>query len=112
MYDKCGPAPDPAPEWQELPCAVKTLPLPVTDHDMHTLEQFCPELVSKYGSDLCCAQSQIIDLAQNLALPKSIIGRCPACYYNFRQLFCELTCSPIQSTFLNVSETVIGVQSE
>ncbi|XP_042636184.1 NPC intracellular cholesterol transporter 1 [Orycteropus afer afer] len=31
--------------------------------------------------------------------------RCPSCYYNLLNLFCELTCSPRQSQFLNVTAT-------
>lgn len=30
--------------------------------------------------------------------------RCPACFFNFMTLFCELTCSPRQSEFLNVTQ--------
>jgi len=105
MYDKCGSPPD--TPWVQLPCAVQIPPQVVDDHDLHTLEHFCPELVAKYNSTLCCSQSQILDLSQNLALPQSIISRCPSCYYNFRQLFCELACSPLQSTWVNVSKTIL-----
>ncbi|XP_016287146.1 NPC intracellular cholesterol transporter 1 isoform X2 [Monodelphis domestica] len=31
--------------------------------------------------------------------------RCPSCFYNLMNLFCELTCSPRQSQFLNVTST-------
>ena len=111
MYDKCGPSPS-GPEWQELPCAVNIPPKPVEEHDLSTLEAYCPELIQKYGSELCCAQSQILDLVQNLALPQSIIGRCPACFYNFRQIFCELACSPVQSKWINVTGSVRGKKGE
>lgn len=30
--------------------------------------------------------------------------RCPACFFNFMTLFCELTCSPRQSVFLNATQ--------
>ena len=33
-----------------------------------------------------------------------IVG-CPACLRNFLNLFCELTCSPDQSLFINVTST-------
>lgn len=40
--------------------------------------------------------------------------RCPACFYNLMNLFCELTCSPHQSQFMNVTnitgEDVMAVQ--
>lgn len=34
--------------------------------------------------------------------------RCPACFYNLMNLFCELTCSPHQSQFMNVTN-ITGV---
>uniref|UniRef100_A0AAY5EZC2 SSD domain-containing protein n=1 Tax=Electrophorus electricus TaxID=8005 RepID=A0AAY5EZC2_ELEEL len=33
-----------------------------------------------------------------------VADRCPACFFNFMTLFCELTCSPYQSLFLNATE--------
>ncbi|KAH0617771.1 hypothetical protein JD844_016346 [Phrynosoma platyrhinos] len=34
------------------------------------------------------------------------LSRCPSCFYNLMNLFCELTCSPHQSEFLNVTQTI------
>lgn len=31
--------------------------------------------------------------------------RCPSCFYNLLNMFCELTCSPRQSEFLNITAT-------
>lgn len=31
------------------------------------------------------------------------VSRCPACFQNLMNLFCELTCSPRQSDFLNAT---------
>lgn len=30
-----------------------------------------------------------------------MFSRCPACFFNLMNLFCELTCSPLQSLFMN-----------
>jgi len=109
MYDKCGPSPD--DESHELNCAYDGPPKPLDPDSLETLEEYCPELVEKYGDELCCAPEQVDDLVGNLALPQSIIGRCPTCFYNFRQAFCELTCSPKQYQFLNASEIVYNDES-
>ena len=44
-------------------------------------------------------------MANQFGMAKLMLGRCPSCYYNFRSLFCAMTCSPDQSQFLTVKET-------
>ncbi|CAG7836043.1 unnamed protein product [Allacma fusca] len=80
-------------------------PKELDDTNLDTLKIWCPELVEQYGNKTCCAPSQIVALVENLALPGRIIGRCPSCFYNFRQNFCHLTCSPLQSTYMVPAET-------
>ena len=41
-----------------------------------------------------------------LSTPNQIIGSCPACKDNFYNLICTFTCSPDQSLFLNVTDTL------
>uniref|UniRef100_A0A4W6C657 Niemann-Pick disease, type C1 n=1 Tax=Lates calcarifer TaxID=8187 RepID=A0A4W6C657_LATCA len=42
---------------------------------------------------------------KNLPLTRIIsMCRCPACFFNLMNLFCELTCSPHQSQFMNVTK--------
>jgi hypothetical protein len=48
----------------------------------------------------------VVDLVSNLALPQTIIGRCPGCFDNFRKAFCEIACSEKQSDFMEASKTV------
>jgi Niemann-Pick C1 protein len=55
--------------------------------------------------DVCCTEAQVKDLADNLQVAGSIISSCPACKKNFYDFFCTFTCSPDQSTFLNVTST-------
>lgn len=44
-------------------------------------------------------------MADQFGLAKLMLGRCPSCYYNFRSLFCSLTCAPDHSRFLTVDTT-------
>lgn len=55
-------------------------------------------------SDVCCEEAQVDALATNLGRAQSIIESCPACKENFFNLFCDFTCSPDQSLFVNVTE--------
>ena len=51
--------------------------------------------------DLCCSEQQLKSVQTNFALPQAIIERsCPTCYYNFRKNFCDMTCHPQQSRFI------------
>jgi len=110
MFGHCGESPDDPSH--TLNCAVTSPPQELDTDSMHTLELFCPEIIQKYGNELCCNAEQVVDLVSNLALPQTIIGRCPTCFYNFRQAFCELACSPNQYQFLNVSKVVYNEHSK
>ena len=54
---------------------------------------------------VCCDEDQVDALQENLQLANSLLGSCPACQKNFYSLFCTFTCSPDQSTFVNVTAT-------
>ncbi|KAL6709963.1 niemann-Pick type C-related protein 1 [Coniothyrium glycines] len=56
-------------------------------------------------TDVCCEESQLDALKTNLDRATPIINSCPACKENFFNLFCTFTCSPDQSTFMNVTQT-------
>ncbi|KAL4623363.1 Niemann-Pick C1 protein [Arapaima gigas] len=76
------------------------LPLPEEGHDL--LLELCPGFA--YGNDsLCCDIQQLQTLKGSLQLPLQFLSRCPACFHNLMNLFCELTCSPHQSQFLNAT---------
>nr|DBA24360.1 TPA: hypothetical protein GDO54_012030 [Pyxicephalus adspersus] len=79
------------------------IPLPEEGHDL--LQQLCPSLY--YGNvSVCCDIQQLKTLNNNLQLPLQFLSRCPSCFFNLMTLFCELTCSPRQSEFLNVTGTI------
>ncbi|MCJ8745223.1 hypothetical protein PDJAM_G00127900 [Pangasius djambal] len=76
-------------------------PLPKDGQDL--LLELCPGLV--YGNQsVCCDTQQLRTLKDNIQIPLQYLSRCPACFFNFMTLFCELTCSPRQSEFLNVTQ--------
>ncbi|XP_033613302.1 NPC intracellular cholesterol transporter 1 [Fukomys damarensis] len=77
-------------------------PLPKDGYDL--VQELCPGFFFDNVS-LCCDVQQLQTLKENLQLPLQFLSRCPSCFYNLMNLFCELTCSPRQSQFLNVTAT-------
>ncbi|KAK3067471.1 niemann-Pick type C- protein 1 [Teratosphaeriaceae sp. CCFEE 6253] len=57
-------------------------------------------------ANVCCTEEQVETLESNLKKAQNIISACPACKTNFFDLFCTFTCSPDQSLFVNVTQTV------
>lgn len=53
----------------------------------------------------CCTPAQINTLRTSLAQAEPLLASCPACRNNFRAYHCSFTCSPDQSTFLDVVST-------
>ncbi|XP_053105399.1 NPC intracellular cholesterol transporter 1 [Hemicordylus capensis] len=78
------------------------LPLPKDGYDL--VQELCPGFFFDNVS-LCCDVQQLQTLKNNMQLPLQFLSRCPSCYYNLINLFCELSCSPHQSEFLNVTQT-------
>ncbi|XP_061452973.1 NPC intracellular cholesterol transporter 1 [Rhineura floridana] len=78
------------------------LPLPKDGYDL--VQELCPGFFYENVS-LCCDVQQLQTLKSNLEIPLQFLSRCPSCFYNLINLFCELTCSPHQSEFLNVTNT-------
>lgn len=58
-----------------------------------------------YDGYACCDREQFDYLAEKLDDASLILGFCPACLKNFRKIFCELTCSPDQGSFVKVLKT-------
>lgn len=56
-------------------------------------------------SSVCCTQDQVETLADKMQQAAPLIASCPACINNFRSFYCDFTCSPDQSTFLDIVST-------
>ncbi|CAG9988476.1 unnamed protein product [Clonostachys byssicola] len=88
---------------KELPCVDNGL---AKDPD----EEFRKELVELCGEKwstgpVCCELDQVRALKSELGTPNTLIGSCPACKENFFNMFCTFTCSPDQSTFINITDS-------
>ncbi|KAK0092687.1 hypothetical protein PV326_000847, partial [Microctonus aethiopoides] len=74
---------------------------------LEILSQRCPHLIHNNGNDTktCCNTRQVKSLNKNLEMLDNILTRCSNCLDNIVKHYCEMICSPIQSTFMNVTET-------
>jgi len=44
-------------------------------------------------------------MLDQLSIPKKLLERCPACFYNFARLFFIMTCAPNQADFIRVVQS-------
>lgn len=105
MYDNCGKK---SIFGAQLPCPGPLEAQKPSSEARELLESVCG---AEFSSRLvCCTLDQLKNLESNLKKVDPIISSCPACRKNFYDFFCNFTCSPDQSTFVNV--TRIGVAQD
>ncbi|RLN14834.1 hypothetical protein BBJ28_00010676 [Nothophytophthora sp. Chile5] len=79
-----------------------------SDSNREQFEVDCPLLYNEtiaLGDDmLCCTESQYTGLSTQVRM---IPGLCSACKENLRNIFCQFTCSPNNSMFLDIDEVRI-----
>ncbi|KAL2346178.1 hypothetical protein Fmac_000178 [Flemingia macrophylla] len=63
------------------------------------IQSLCPTITG----NVCCTEAQFDTLRTQVQQAIPFLVGCPACLRNFLNLFCELTCSPNQSLFINVT---------
>ncbi|XP_010765957.1 NPC intracellular cholesterol transporter 1 [Notothenia coriiceps] len=104
-YGECG-------ESEKVPgkkynCNYTGPPKPLQHEGYELLTELCPGYDYDNRS-LCCDMNQLNTLKGSLQLPLQFLSRCPACFFNLMNLFCELTCSPHQSQFMNATKIEKG----
>lgn len=73
-----------------------------TEEAYAILQDTCPHLAHGINETLgCCALGQLTSLKKNLKTAASLFSRCPSCSQNFYNMWCDFTCSPDQSMFMN-----------
>lgn len=74
-----------------------------TEESFEILKNTCPHL-AKEGLNKtvgCCALGQLKSLEKNLKTAATLFSRCPSCSKNFYNMWCDFTCSPNQSMFMD-----------
>lgn len=106
-FHTCGNTATPTGDYIPVPCKYSGKPQVV--HDLKLLKEFdelCPSLnvLEKQQDGLCCSAEQLKQYLDSIKRAKDVLGSCPSCLINFSQLFCDLTCSPKQASFVKVKE--------
>ncbi|XP_015782415.1 NPC intracellular cholesterol transporter 1 isoform X2 [Tetranychus urticae] len=91
-----------------IPCYEPHTPQPIANETYRaTLKELCPNLfLNNDNPPVCCSLEQIDALEKSYEAPNQFLGRCPSCFYNWKQIFCEMTCSSRQSQFINITKVV------
>jgi hypothetical protein len=95
MYDICGQRSD----GKVLNCPYPSPSVKPADLLSAKIQSLCPSL----NGNVCCTEQQFDTLRVQVQQAVPILVGCPACLRNFLNLFCELSCSPNQSLFINVT---------
>ncbi|CAB1320074.1 unnamed protein product, partial [Coregonus sp. 'balchen'] len=90
-----------------IPCLNYSRARTLEGEHYRQLKKVCPMLDHGEGSTTaCCSIKQLKSLETSLMLSKAVLIRCPSCADNFAHLHCINTCSPDQSTTVNVTRTI------
>uniref|UniRef100_A0A2P2KID2 Niemann-Pick C1 protein-like n=1 Tax=Rhizophora mucronata TaxID=61149 RepID=A0A2P2KID2_RHIMU len=97
MYDICGTRSD----GKVLNCPYGTPSVKPNELFSAKVQSLCPTITG----NVCCTETQFDTLRTQVQQAIPFLVGCPACLRNFLNLFCELSCSPNQSLFINVTST-------
>ncbi|KAK3143975.1 hypothetical protein QOZ80_4AG0307300 [Eleusine coracana subsp. coracana] len=95
MYGICGQRSD----GKVLNCVNATKAVKPDTLFSTRIQSLCPTITG----DVCCTVDQFDTLHQQVQQAIPFLVGCPACLRNFLNLFCEMSCSPNQSLFINVT---------
>ncbi|WCJ40010.1 NPC intracellular cholesterol transporter 1 [Euphorbia peplus] len=95
MYDICGESID----GKVLNCPYRSPSVTPDELFSAKIQSLCPTITG----NVCCTEAQFDTLREQVQQAIPFLVGCPACLRNFLNLFCELSCSPNQSLFINVT---------
>ncbi|KAE8704227.1 putative serine/threonine-protein kinase cx32 [Hibiscus syriacus] len=95
MYDICGARSD----GKVVNCASGSPAVKPDELLSSKIQSLCPAITG----NVCCTEAQFDTLRSQVQQAIPFLVGCPACLRNFLNLFCELSCSPNQSLFINVT---------
>ncbi|KAG8369281.1 hypothetical protein BUALT_Bualt15G0135100 [Buddleja alternifolia] len=95
MYDICGERSD----GKKLNCPHASPSVKPNELLGAKIQSLCPTITG----NVCCTEEQFDILRSQVQQVIPFLVGCPACLRNFLNLFCEFSCSPNQSQFINVA---------
>lgn len=84
-----------------------TKAVPPQDGQTLLMWQFCKELVTGDDPRVCCTIEQVLIINAELMAYQGLFNRCPSCFENWRQFYCNYNCGPNQSEFIIVKNTTL-----
>ncbi|XP_038979789.1 NPC intracellular cholesterol transporter 1-like isoform X2 [Phoenix dactylifera] len=103
MYGICGHRSD----GKDLNCPYNVPSVKPDELLSSKIQSLCPTITG----NVCCTSDQFDTLHGQVQQAIPFLVGCPACLRNFLNLFCELSCSPNQSLFINVTSVMKGNDS-
>ncbi|KMS99730.1 hypothetical protein BVRB_1g020980 [Beta vulgaris subsp. vulgaris] len=97
MYDICGTRSD----GKILNCPLSAPAVKPDALFSSKIQSLCPTITG----DVCCTEAQFDTLRSQVQQAVPLLVGCPACLRNFLNFFCEMSCSPNQSSFISVTST-------
>ncbi|KAJ4811770.1 Niemann-Pick C1-like protein 1 [Rhynchospora pubera] len=97
MYGLCGQRSD----GKVLNCPNSTRAVKPNELLSLRIQSLCPTI----SGDVCCTLEQFETLRSQVQQAIPFLVGCPACLRNFLNHYCEMSCSPNQSLFINVTST-------
>ncbi|KAL9273785.1 NPC intracellular cholesterol transporter 1-like protein [Drosera capensis] len=95
MYDICGERSD----GKVLNCPYAIPAVKPDELFSAKIQSLCPTI----SGNVCCTEAQFDTLRAQVQQAIPLLVGCPTCLRNFLNLFCELSCSPNQGLFINVT---------
>lgn len=86
--------------------AHNSLKIQVSTYSLHhslVLSILNSYLGSNEEAEFCCNSSSISNLQSNLAIIEKAVGHCPSCYFNIRNLYCNLACDRHRGKFFSIN---------
>lgn len=81
--------------------------LQTDENFLKLFENLCPHIYNgQNDTRTCCDMEQLNLFNLDLAVPKQLMSRCPACLTNFIAFLCDFTCGPTQSDFMIINNFV------
>ncbi|XP_045537294.1 NPC intracellular cholesterol transporter 1 isoform X2 [Papilio machaon] len=87
-------------------CAYNGTAQPIDNASMPIIQKYCPSIAA--GGVACCNIEQLKNFESKIVQAENLLVRCPACYENFLQHICGMTCAPDQSKFLKPVRTSLN----
>ncbi|KZC13635.1 Niemann-Pick C1 protein [Dufourea novaeangliae] len=99
---------------KHVTCVSNDPPQQIQDKEIaKKLREKCPQYFEETDMPkLCCDNGTIGTLLGQMGMVEGVFGRCPTCVRNAYKLICDMSCSPVQSQFMEVMDTAVNSRGQ